>query len=166
MIEINNINKSHTLDKDGIVVLSLCDGMSCGQIAFERANIKVKKYFASEIKDISIKVTKDNYPNTIHIGDVNKITYRNGILHTEIDDFMGQGRWTRGNAEICLLCTKGKPKRIAADVRQIIYAPIGEHSEKPNEARERIIKLVGDVPRIELFARQEASGWDCWGDEV
>lgn len=68
-------------------VLSLCDGMSCGHIALERAGIKVDKYFAAEIKDIAIKVTKENYPDTIHIGDVNKISYKNGILHTEIGDF-------------------------------------------------------------------------------
>ena len=61
--------------------------MSCGQIALEREGIKVDKYFAAEIKDIGIKVTKDNYPNTIHIGDVNKITYKDGVLHTEIGDF-------------------------------------------------------------------------------
>ena len=64
----------NTTNKD-LTVLSLCDGMSCGHIALDRAGFKVDKYFASEIKDIAIKVTKDNYPDTIHIGDVNKITY-------------------------------------------------------------------------------------------
>lgn len=68
-------------------VLSLCDGMSCGQIALERAGIKVDKYFASEIKNVAIKVTKHNYPDTIHIGDVNKISYSDGVLHTEFGDF-------------------------------------------------------------------------------
>jgi site-specific DNA-cytosine methylase len=71
----------------GLNVLSLCDGMSCGQITLEKENIKVNKYFASEIKDLGIKVTNDNYPNTIHIGDLTKITYNNGILHTEVGDF-------------------------------------------------------------------------------
>lgn len=79
-------NKRFSLRK-GITVLSLCDGMSCGHIALDRAGCKVNKYFAAEIKDIGIKVTKDNYPDTIHIGDVNKITYKDGILHTEIGDF-------------------------------------------------------------------------------
>lgn len=83
-----------------------------------------------------------------------------------IDDFMGQGRWTRQNAEICLLCVRGKPKRLAANVRQIVYAPIGKHSEKPNEIRNRIVQLLGDIPRIELFARQSSAGWDTWGDEA
>ena len=67
--------------------MSLCDGMSCGHIALDRAGFKVDKYFVSEIKDIAIKVTKDNYPDTIHIGDVNKITYKDGVLHTESGDF-------------------------------------------------------------------------------
>lgn len=64
-------------------ILSLCDGMSCCHIALDRAGIPVDKYFAAEIKDIGIKVTKANYPDTIHIGDVNKITYKDGTLYTE-----------------------------------------------------------------------------------
>lgn len=54
----------------GINVLSLFDGMSCGQIALEKAGIKVDNYYASEINEKSIKVTQYNYPNTIQIGDV------------------------------------------------------------------------------------------------
>jgi N6-adenosine-specific RNA methylase IME4 len=80
--------------------------------------------------------------------------------------FMGCGSWTRANSEICLLATKGKPKRVSASVRQVILSPREEHSKKPDEARERIIELVGDLPRIELFARQQVTGWDCWGDEI
>jgi site-specific DNA-cytosine methylase len=54
-------------------VLSLFDGMSCGQIALERAGIKVDKYYASEINPYSIKITQKNYPDTIQLGDVTKI---------------------------------------------------------------------------------------------
>ena len=64
-------------------ILSLCDGMSCGHIALDRAGLHVSEYYAAEIKEIAIKVTKANYPKTIHIGDVNKITYKNGVLYTE-----------------------------------------------------------------------------------
>lgn len=64
-------------------VLSLCDGMSVAHIALDKIGIPVEKYYAAEIKPIAIKVTKDNYPNTIHIGDVNKISYKGGILYTE-----------------------------------------------------------------------------------
>ena len=83
----SNILSTNNDGYEGITVLSLCDGMSCGQMALDRAGIKVKNYFASEIKEIGIKVTKENHPDTIHIGDVNKITFENGILHTEIGDF-------------------------------------------------------------------------------
>ena len=68
-------------------VLSLCDGMSCGHIALDRVGVTVDKYFAAEIKEIGIKVTKYNYPDTIHIGDVNKVWYKDGLLHTECGDF-------------------------------------------------------------------------------
>ena len=64
-------------------VLSLCDGMSIAHIALDRIGMHVDKYYAAEIKDIAIKVTKENYPNTIHIGDVNKVRYKGGILYTE-----------------------------------------------------------------------------------
>jgi C-5 cytosine-specific DNA methylase len=67
-------------------VLSLFDGMSCGQIALERLGIKVDNYYASEIKPIAIKLTKEKYPNTIHIGDVTKVGYSNGILYTEFGE--------------------------------------------------------------------------------
>ena len=80
--------------------------------------------------------------------------------------FWGMGRWTRANAELCLLATKGKPKRIDAGVHSIIDTPVRKHSQKPDEVKERIIQLVGDLPRIELFARQETPGWDVWGNEV
>ncbi|MCL2445963.1 MAG: MT-A70 family methyltransferase, partial [Oscillospiraceae bacterium] len=67
--------------------------------------------------------------------------------------FVGMGHWTRANAEICLLATKGKPQRVSKSVRQIIDTPIERHSKKPDVVRERIVELMGDVPRIELFAR-------------
>ena len=80
--------------------------------------------------------------------------------------FWGMGHWTRANAELCMLATKGHPKRKSAGVHQVILSHIEEHSKKPDEARERIIQLVGDLPRVELFARQKTDGWDVWGNEV
>lgn len=80
--------------------------------------------------------------------------------------FMGLGYWTRANAELCLIGTKGTIKRKSKSISQVIDTHIEEHSKKPNVARERIVELLGDVPRIELFARQTADGWDCWGNEV
>lgn len=80
--------------------------------------------------------------------------------------FWGMGRWTRSNAEICLLGVKGRPKRIGKGVHSIIDAKIEDHSKKPKEAKDRIVALMGDVPRLEMFAREESAGWDVWGDEV
>ena len=80
--------------------------------------------------------------------------------------FWGLGYWTRANAEVCLLATRGSPKRQSAAVHQVILSPIERHSKKPDAVRERIVALMGDVTRVELFARQETPGWDVWGNEV
>ena len=68
-------------------VLSLFDGISCGQVALERTGIKVDNYFASEIKKHAIGVTQKHFPNTIQIGDVTKVKYKGGILYTENGEF-------------------------------------------------------------------------------
>ena len=86
--------------------------------------------------------------------------YKNG------KPFFGLGYWTRSNAEVCIIGTKGKIKRADSTVSQIVNTQLYEHSKKPPEVREKIVKLMGDLPRIELFARQYAEGWDCWGDEA
>jgi N6-adenosine-specific RNA methylase IME4 len=80
----------------------------------------------------------------------------------------GMGSWTRANAEIVLLGVRGKPVRMSKGVHSIVLCQhLGEHSRKPDEVRKRIIELMGDVPRLEMFARNPISdGWDVWGDEV
>lgn len=80
--------------------------------------------------------------------------------------FLGLGFWTRSNAELCLLGTRGRPKRASRSVPQVCDARIMEHSRKPDEVRERIVRLCGDLPRIELFARERHEGWDCLGDQI
>ena len=80
--------------------------------------------------------------------------------------FMGLGFWTRSNSEVCLIGTKGQPKRVSKSVSQICDARIMEHSRKPAEIRERIVELCGELPRIELFARDKVKGWDSLGDEI
>ena len=81
--------------------------------------------------------------------------------------FFGLGRWTRGNTEACFIGVRGKPSRKSNSVSQIIEATIKEHSQKPGIVRKKIKELMGDdLNYIELFARQNISGWDCWGNEV
>jgi len=79
--------------------------------------------------------------------------------------FQGMGSWTRSNAEIVLLAIKGNPKRIDAGVNQIIKSKPKEHSRKPNITRDKIIRLCGNLTRIELFARTKIFGWDVWGND-
>lgn len=85
-----------------------------------------------------------------------------------IDDSFGIGHWTASNIELCLgaLRPGGVLNRQSKSVRQIVLAPGREHSRKPDEVRDRIVELLGDLPRIELFAREKAGKWDAWGDEV
>lgn len=84
--------------------------------------------------------------------------------------FWGMGAYTRANAEVCLL---GISKKTRAgkmvkrhDIHSVLMEPISIHSRKPAITRDRILDLLGDLPRIELFARQHIDGWDCWGNEV
>ena len=85
---------------------------------------------------------------------------RSGLPH------VGQGFWTRANPEQCWLATRGSPKRADKAVRRWIDAPIREHSRKPDLAYARAERLGGDVPRLELFGRQQRHGWDVWGLEA
>jgi N6-adenosine-specific RNA methylase IME4 len=79
--------------------------------------------------------------------------------------FTGLGYWTRANPEQCLLATRGKPRRLAKDVRRLVVDRRREHSRKPDQVRERIERLVHG-PYLELFARESKPGWHCWGDQA
>ena len=81
--------------------------------------------------------------------------------------FTGMGYYTRSNAEFCLLATRGKVLvRKSHSESSVVISHIERHSQKPHEVRRRITELFGDVPRVELFARQYLDGWDIWGNEV
>ncbi len=85
---------------------------------------------------------------------------KNGKSH------FGMGNYTRANTEDCLFAIKGRPKRMDAGVRQFVEAQVREHSRKPDEVRDRLVRLMGDVPRVELFARAKVPGWLAWGDQI
>lgn len=78
---------------------------------------------------------------------------------------VGMGYWTRANTEPCLLATRGKPKRLNADVRQGILEPRRQHSRKPDCVPARIERLVAG-PYLELFSRTTRPGWSVWGNQV
>lgn len=111
--------------------------------------IKVINSWGFEYKTIAFawqKLTKNNTPVTFMCA----YTMKSGI-------------------ELCLLATKGKEAHKLVkkhNVRALIQSQRQEHSKKPIEVKERIIELVGDLPRIELFAREKTHGFDVWGNEV
>jgi len=80
--------------------------------------------------------------------------------------FWGLGFWTRSNPEICLVATKGRPKRVSKAVHSVVDTHIERHSKKPDVVRGRIVELMGDIPRAELFAREKVEGWVCLGNEI
>ena len=87
------------------------------------------------------------------------------MFRDDADGQIGMGYWTRSNSEVCLLATRGKPKRVAKNVRQAIIEPRREHSRKPDCVYGRIEQLV-DGPYLELFARNTRPGWTSWGNQV
>ena len=80
--------------------------------------------------------------------------------------FFGVGYYAKSNAEVCLLGIKGKLKPVSNKISSVVIAPRREHSRKPDEVRENIVKLFGDLSRIELFAREKAPGWDAMGYDI
>lgn len=90
--------------------------------------------------------------------------------------FFGIGYYTKSNCEVCLIGVKGKPIKVSDSVSSVIMEPLDGHSKKPDIVRNKIVELCGDIPRIELFARDQGDknlwgenrmdGWDVWGNEV
>lgn len=81
--------------------------------------------------------------------------------------FMGMGYYTRANAEPCLLCTRGNPGRPAdKGILSLIYAPVMEHSRKPDDQYRKIEALYPNRHYLELFARRKQPGWAAWGNEI
>lgn len=85
---------------------------------------------------------------------------------TKLNPFFGMGFWTRAGSECCLLAVKGKPKPASHSVRSVVTDIVRKHSEKPQIIRDDIVKLCGNKPRIELFARHNTPGWDTWGNHL
>ena len=137
-----------------------------------------------DIKNLPIKyITEDNcmlflwttFPNLQEGLDVIKawgFTYKTlGFswikLNTKnLKPFFGIGYYTKSNCECCLIGVKGKPIIKNNDVSSVLMEPRERHSKKPDIVRDKIVRLVGDLPRIELFARDKTEGWDVWGNEV
>ena len=137
---------------------------------------EIKKLPISDISaDNSILFLWVTFPNLIEGLEVIKswgFTYKTlgfSWIKTNKNDnkpFFGIGYYTKSNCEVCLIGVKGKPPKASNSVSSVVISPREEHSKKPDKVRNKIVEFAGNVPRIELFARQYADGWDCWGNEV
>lgn len=99
-----------------------------------------------------------------------KIKNMNGFVWNKLTlkskPFFGMGFWTRAGSESAIIATKGKAKPASHSVRAVGSYPISKHSKKPDEFRDKCVELCGDLPRLEMFARQASEGWDVFGNEV
>lgn len=159
----------HTMGVDEICALPIANLSAKNCILFMWATypqmqeaLKVIAAWGFKYKTIAFQWVKLN--RNVKLNNFTIATVQD-ILHKTC--FFGLGRWTRGNTECCLLATKGKPRRENNSVSQLVFAPLTRHSSKPPEVRDRIKILMGGGTRsLELFAREQVEGWDCWGDEV
>lgn len=126
-------------------ILSLFDGMSCGQIALKEMNVNIDKYFASEIKPHAIKCTMDNFPNTIQLGDVTKISYKDGFLYTEYKKiFVGDIDLLIGGSPCQDLSSiNQKGKGLSGDKSKLFF----EYIRILKEVKPRFFLLENVVPR-------------------
>lgn len=139
----------------------------------EYATMSIEQIAAMPISDIAAKDCIlfmwgiwSMMPHTLHVIESWGFKYKTCAFNwTKIGGRIGLGYWTRQQSEYCLLATRGKPKRLHADVRQAILEPRREHSRKPDCTHERIERLVGG-PYCELFGRQSRVGWSVFGNEA
>lgn len=123
-------------------------------------------YFLSKNK------TADFYNQQVNLLTIKNISRNEKIeasYDIEVEDhyFIANDIITHNsNSEVCLIGVRGKPKRVNASVSSLIVEPVRKHSQKPDSVRNNIVKLMGDLPRIELFSRQQVDGWDCIGNEI
>jgi len=119
---------------------------------------------AAEDSVLFLWATSDRLADAIELMERWGFIYRSTAFVWVKEGAPGLGYWTRKGAEICLLGTRGKPKRLAANVAEVIHGPRREHSRKPDEVYVAIQALVAG-PYLEVFARQAWPGWDAWGND-
>lgn len=141
----------------------------------EICNIKVKEICDEDECVLFMWVTAPFFESAFKVIDAWGFEYKT-VAFTWIKEnkkskslFWGLGHYTRANAEFCLLAIKKgakAPKVLSKSVHSVCISKIEEHSKKPDEIRERIVELFGNIPRIELFARSKEPGWHVFGNEV
>lgn len=128
-----------------------------GPLLIEGKHLAIMKAWG--FKPSSVAFTWVKLKRSIDIRQLRLVTTQESDLH------VGLGLTTRKNAEFCLLGRRGNAKRLSKSVREIILAPVREHSRKPEQFYERARQYAAG-PYLELFSRQRRTGWDSWGNDV
>lgn len=116
--------------------------------------------------------TMTHIPHALRVIDAWGFRYvTNGFTWVKVHEksrlpVVGMGYWTRQNAELCLVAKRGQMTRVEKAVLSIIIEPRRLHSQKPERVRRDIVRICGDLSRIELFARDKSPGWDIWGNTL
>lgn len=156
-----------------------------GKMHFRELDLHYKTMKTSEICALPVKeIVADDavlfmWTTDAHLPDALKVIDAWGFKYKTIGFIWNKkeksgkqvcfmGKWTLKGSEICLLATKGKAHKLIKShkVRQLVEAERNIHSRKPDEVRKRIVELLGDLPKVELFCRTPKEGWDIWGNEV
>lgn len=164
--EIQNLDVASICERDAILFLWVTPPcLEEGLELIKKWGFTYKTKGFNWVKTNKNAVTREEIVERLKSGDnVNKII--RDIERCSLD-FMGMGYLTRSNSEDCLIASRGVGmQRVSKSVKQLAMSKIREHSRKPDEIRERIVELLGDVPRLEMFGRQEFPGWDVFGNEV
>ena len=151
--ELKNLPIQQIADKDSILFM-------CATLPKLPEALETIKSWGFSYTTCPFVWVKLNPKGSLEVDKENNRTILNGGIYS------GLGHWTCGNAELVLMGKKGAPKRINKSIKQIIIAPRTQHSRKPDEIRQRIVQLMGDVPRIELFATEIVEGWDSIGGAI
>ena len=152
----------------------LCGGASVHYKTTETKDLKLLPI--NEIADqncmLFMWATFPNLPDALELIKAWGFTYKTlgfSWIKTNIRNgkpFFGIGYYTKSNCEVCLIGVKGKPIKKSNKISSVIIEPREKHSKKPDIVRDKIVELVGDVPRIELFAREKTEGWDSLGYDI
>lgn len=159
--------------------------MENGKACFRELELHYKTMKTNEICDLPVKeILSDEsilfiWTTDAHLPDCLKVIESWGFKYKTIafiwnkktnkgNQVCFMGKWTLKGSEICLLATKGKAHKLIKShkFRQLVEAERSIHSRKPDEVRRRIVELLGDLSRVELFCRTPKEGWDFWGNEV
>jgi N6-adenosine-specific RNA methylase IME4 len=151
--ELKNLPVNEIADKDSLIFM-------CATMPKLKEALALIEFWGYSYICCPFVWIKLNPKGSLEVDKENNRTILNGGVYS------GMGCWTCGNAELVLMGKKGAPKRINKSIKQVVIAPRAQHSRKPDEIRQRIVQLMGDVPRIELFATEIVEGWDSIGGAI